>query len=98
MTCFTFLQFLLLASFLFQGAAALANREAPSASVSSASEQALFGGYAHGESCLFGGPKAFGPNQVWAGRKAQATSKNQEERKEVSAFVPNKMRGSSFTP
>jgi hypothetical protein len=98
MTCFTFLQFLLLTSFLVQGAAALANREAPSA-FSSASEQALLGGYAHGESYLFGGPKTFGPNQeVWAGRKAQATSKNEEERKEVSAFVPNKKRDSSFTP
>ena len=102
MNSFRFLQLLFIAVLSAFGVDALASRQVPSAGVS-ASDQASFGGYSYGESCLFGGSASYSSSNLWAGRKTEAKP-SKENMKELptfpTTFVPNKKisRDSSFTP
>merc|ERR1712080_31353 len=92
MTSFRFIQF---TSFLFTQVSALSNRYVPLAT--SSPEQALFGGYSNGESCLLGGgSNTFGTGQIWMGKPDNQVHPKEDNNmtKPPSTFVPPSHRGS----
>ena len=101
MTLLRFLQLIILASVLVKGSA-LAHRQA--STTFSVSEQALFGGYAYGESALLGGTCSYNLSRVNQpdGRSSPSNQKQAQStfvsKQTHSSFVGELSRPGTFLP